>query len=127
MKAYLVEDDQSMRMILKLLLKRNFPSIEVIGESETAETALEEIPSFHADVILVDISLPGMDGIELISRLKPRCQETCILVVTGHDIDLYAQRAHEAGAHGIVSKSEFEELLSAIRGLLEKGGDHGCD
>jgi DNA-binding NarL/FixJ family response regulator len=127
MIAYIVEDDESMRIILKRLLKKNFPAITVIGESETAEKALEEIPSFNADVVLVDISLPGMSGIELIHQLKTRCQGLCILVVTGHEIELYEKRAHEAGAHGIVSKSEHAELLDAIRELLAKSRQEGCE
>jgi two-component system response regulator YesN len=127
MKAYIVEDDESMRFILKRFLKRNFPIINIVGESETAEKALEELPTFEADVVLVDISLPGMNGIELIQQLKPNCHNVCILVVTGHEVALYKQQAYGAGAFGIVSKSEFTELLEYVNTLLDIRRHGGCE
>ncbi|MFP4165500.1 MAG: response regulator transcription factor [Chitinispirillaceae bacterium] len=126
MKVYIVEDHEAMRIILKRLLKKNFPAITEIGESDTAEQALEEIPDFGAHLILVDISLPGMDGIELIRRLKPECREVCILVVTGHEVDIYKDASKEAGAHCIVSKGESEKLLSNVGNLLEKSKKGEC-
>ncbi|MFW5774716.1 MAG: response regulator [Chitinivibrionales bacterium] len=121
MKVYIVEDHDSMRLILKRLLKKNFPSITDIGESETAEKAIEEIPSFCPNLVLVDISLPGIDGIEMIRRLKTECREMCILVVTGHEIGMYRQAATDAGAHDIVSKYDDEQLLECIRSFLDTG------
>ncbi|KMQ53075.1 DNA-binding response regulator, LuxR family [Chitinispirillum alkaliphilum] len=126
MKAYIVEDDESMRIILKRLLRKNFSAVTAIGESESAEKALEEIPSFAPDVILVDISLPGIDGIEMIRKLKPQCQDLCILVVTGHDIEPYKTAALKAGAHGIISKMDDDELLRAIAEQLDKSRGEGC-
>ena len=126
MKVYIVEDDGSMRIILKRLLRKNFSEITSIGESESAEKALEEIPSFAPDVILVDISLPGIDGIEMIKKLKPTCQELCILVVTGHDVETYKQAALKAGAHGIVTKMQDDELLRYISELLGRSKQGGC-
>jgi DNA-binding NarL/FixJ family response regulator len=126
MKVYIVEDDDSMRIILKRLLRKNFRSITAIGESESAEKALIEIPSFSPDIALVDISLPGMDGIEMIRKLKSIYQVIYILVVTGHDISQYREAALSAGAHGIVSKMDDEELLSAIGKLLTERKNGGC-
>jgi len=107
-------------MILKRLLRKNFPSFTVFCESETAEKAFNEIPSFHPDLVLVDICLPGMDGIELIRRLKPICRLVSILVVTGHEVDIYRESALEAGADDIVSKYNDEQLLKSIEGLLKR-------
>jgi two-component system response regulator EvgA len=59
-----------------------------------------------------------MNGIELIQKLKPKNKDICILVVTGQEIELYKQQASDAGAHGIVSKSEFNELLESVKILL---------
>jgi two-component system, NarL family, invasion response regulator UvrY len=115
MRVFIVEDDESMRFVLRRLLLKNFPSIVAIAESDTAEDALEALPTFGPDLALVDISLPGMSGIEMIHQLKPRCPRTRFLVVTGHEIDLYKRVAEKAGADGIVSKSEHGALLNAIR------------
>lgn len=120
MNVYIVEDDESMRMILKRLLRKNFPSVTRVGESESAEKALENIDTFSPDLVLVDISLPGMDGIEFIRRLHNEQKKICILVVTGHEIELYEKQAYAAGAHGIVSKTDDKQLLETIKMLLEK-------
>lgn len=119
MRVYIVEDNESMRIILKRMLRKNFPSIEKINECDNAEQALVEIPDYRPNLVLVDISLPGMDGIELIRILKPKCKFICILVVTGHEVELYRPAALEAGADDIISKSEGEKLISAVRSLME--------
>jgi DNA-binding NarL/FixJ family response regulator len=126
MRAFIVEDYEPMRIILKRLLKKNFPFIKEVGESETAEEALEEIPRFKPAFVLVDISLPGMDGIELIRKLKPECKKLCILVVTGHEVELYEKAANEAGANDIVSKLDDVKLLRAINHLIEMHNGKGC-
>jgi DNA-binding NarL/FixJ family response regulator len=120
MKVYIVEDDEGMRIILKRLMKKNFSSITAIGESLSADDALREIPVFAPDILLVDISLPGMDGLELISKLKPQCRKAGIIVLTGHEIDQYREIALNAGAHGIVSKMDDNGLLQTIREILHR-------
>lgn len=126
MKVFIVEDYESMRIILKRLLKKNFSSITSIGESETAEEALEEIPKFNPELVLVDISLPGMDGIELIRRVVKKCMTICVLVVTAHEVEFYKDKAIEAGAHGIVSKTDFEELIDMVGVFMKKSKEGGC-
>lgn len=120
MRAFIVEDDESMRIILKRLLRKNFPSIKEYGECESAEQALSQIPAFCPDLMLVDISLPGIDGIELIRRIDKRKERIRILVVTGHEIDIYKQAALSAGADDIVSKADDRKFLDLVAELLEK-------
>jgi DNA-binding NarL/FixJ family response regulator len=96
MKACIVEDYEPMRMILKRMLRKNFPSIKSVEESDTAEDALIKIPGMKPDIALVDISLPGMDGIELIKKLKTQCDSVCILVVTAHEVEFYKEKALRA-------------------------------
>lgn len=126
MRAYIVEDDESMRIILKRLLRRNFPLIKEYGESESAEQALVEVPVFCPDLILVDISLPGIDGIELIRRIDKEKKRVCILVVTGHEIEIYRQAALNAGADNIVSKADDKTFLKIVAELLEKHKTKRC-
>jgi DNA-binding NarL/FixJ family response regulator len=116
---YIVEDHDDMRLLFKRMIRKKLPEIQIVGESTTGEHALEEIPAIHPDIVLIDISLPGMDGIELVRLLKPKCTNLSILVITGHDTDRYLQAATEAGAHGIVSKSEGLQLVEKIRELLD--------
>jgi DNA-binding NarL/FixJ family response regulator len=126
MKVYIIEDDDSMRIILKRLLKKHFQGVEV-KESATAEQALDEIPIYNPELVLVDISLPGMNGIELISILKPKCFYICILVVTGHEVEVYKKAALDAGAHDIISKMEDAKLIQSVKELSEKRKHGGCD
>ena len=127
MNAYIVEDDDDMRFILKRSLKKNFPSFTHIYESATAEVALNEICELKPELALIDISLPGMDGIELIKRIRPCCKTICILVVTGHELDLYRKSALETGADNIISKANSDELIKIIRELLQKDNHCGCN
>ncbi len=115
MNCYIVEDHEDMRIILKRTVKKNFHDTKVVGESDTAEQALTEIPQLEPDLVLVDISLPGMDGIELIRRIRPSFKSCCILVVTGHDIDIYQNDAKNAGADAIVSKGDISSLIKTIK------------
>jgi DNA-binding NarL/FixJ family response regulator len=115
-----------MRLILKKLLKKHFPGVEV-KQSATAEQAFDEILQYNPDLLLVDISLPGMNGIELISKLKPKCLYICILVITGHEVEVYKKSAFEAGAHDIVSKMEDKKLIQSIKTLSKKRNEGGCD
>ena len=126
-RVYIVEDNESMRIVLKRLLKKNFPRISDLAESENGETALKEIPLFNPDLVIVDLSLPGIDGIELIRRLKPVCSVTCILVVTGYEVDFYEKAAYESGAQGIVSKADDERMLEMVDHLLYQSDRGGCD
>ncbi len=114
MKVFMVEDHEPMRLIVKILMRKNYPSVTEIGESGSAEDALKQIPSFHPDLLLVDISLPGIDGIEMIRRLNSIAREMKILVVTGHEIALYKNAALEAGADDIISKSNSHDMLKSI-------------
>jgi DNA-binding NarL/FixJ family response regulator len=117
-KTYLVEDHEDMRFLLKQMLKRKSPTMVILGESETAETALVEIPRFYPDLALIDISLPGMDGIELVRRLREILRALCILVITGHEVDLYRDQALAAGADGIASKADTNGILTNIERIL---------
>jgi DNA-binding NarL/FixJ family response regulator len=118
-KVYIVEDHEDMRMILKRIIRKNFPHARIAGEGDTAEKAMAEIPVVCPSLVLVDISLPGIDGIELVRRLHPGCPATWFLVVTGHNVDQYQKEALKAGADDIVSKNDFDELISIIGKMLD--------
>jgi DNA-binding NarL/FixJ family response regulator len=122
----MVEDDESIRIILKRILTRKFSAITRIGESDNAEKALLEIPSFAPDLILVDYTLPGMDGIEFIKKLKPIYQNGSILVMTNHDVGQIKNAALEAGADEIVLKINENELLLTIGKFLTCIENKGC-
>lgn len=100
----------------------NSVEFTVCGQSESAEEALGEIPTLKPDACVVDISLPGMNGIELVKNLLAQLPELKILVVSRHDEELYAERAIRAGAKGYLMKLEAGEVLvSAVRQVINGG------
>jgi DNA-binding NarL/FixJ family response regulator len=117
-RVFLIDDHPVLRDGLRRLLESE-SDLLVCGEAENAKKALERIPASSAEVAIVDISLPGMDGIELIKSLKARFPALRLLMLSMHDETLYAERALRAGAKGYVMKqSPTENLLLAIRRVL---------
>ena len=96
--------------------------LEICGETGAALEALEQIPDVDPDLVIVDLTLEGMGGIELIKRLQSTDPDLPILVVSMHDESLYADRALRAGARGYIMKSEVEStVVEAIREILDGG------
>jgi len=120
-RIYIVDDHPLMRKGMAMTLQANV-EFEVCGQSETAEQALTEIPKLKPDVAVIDISLPGMNGIELIKHLLSQMESLKILVVSRHDEELYAERAIRAGAKGYLMKLEAGDVIvSAVRQILNGG------
>lgn len=93
--------------------------LTVCGQAGDAETALVEIPKLKPDLVLVDISLPGRNGIELIKELRAKDKDVKILVISMHDKALYADRVLRAGGNGYIMKDEDpEELAQAMRDVM---------
>ena len=125
MRIHLVEDHEGMRIILKRLLRKNFAAITEIGESGSAEAALDAVPRLDPDLVLIDISLPGMDGIELTRRLRAQRGDRCLLIVTGHELAVYEQDALAAGVDGIVSKFDDDKLLHSVQEIIDRHQHQG--
>ncbi len=120
-KLWIVDDHPLMRKGMALTLQSEL-DFEVVGQSETAEEALSEIPGAEPDLAIIDISLPGMNGIELIKNLQNLVPDLKILVVSRHDEELYAERAIRAGAKGYLTKLEAgDTLVTAVRQILQGG------
>jgi len=117
-KIYLVDDHPLMRKGIAMTLGLEI-DFEVCGQAESAEEAISDIPAKKPDIVVVDISLPGMNGIELIKHLKAQNPELQMLVVSRHDEDMYAERAIKAGARGYLMKMEAGDVIvNAIRRIL---------
>jgi DNA-binding NarL/FixJ family response regulator len=118
MKILVVDDHPILRRGLSMVIDQE-PDLMVAGEAEDAQIALEKIESLKPDIVIVDISLPGVDGIELLKTIKLRYKDLPTLVVSMHDEFLFAERALRAGARGYIMKQEaVENLLTAIRKVL---------
>ncbi|MEX2436219.1 MAG: response regulator transcription factor, partial [Balneolaceae bacterium] len=120
-KIYIVDDHPLMRKGLVMTIEKEM-GFEVCGQAESAEEALGEILKLKPDAAVFDISLPGMNGIELVKNTLHQMPELKILIVSRHDEELYAERALRAGAKGYLMKLEAAEVLvSAIKQILNGG------
>jgi DNA-binding NarL/FixJ family response regulator len=117
-KILIVDDHPILRKGLSMLINQE-PDLVVNGEAEDARKALEAIEAIRPDMVIVDISLPGIDGVELLKSIKLRHSDLPTLVVSMHDESLFAERALRAGARGYVMKQEaLDNVLVAIRRVL---------
>ncbi len=90
--------------------------IEVVGSAADGEEALRLAGELRPQVVLMDISMPVLDGFEATERIRAELPEVCVLMLTGSAADADVRRADEAGASGYVSKDRIaEELVHAIR------------
>lgn len=125
-KLLLVDDHPLMRKGLAMTLEAE-PDLTVYKQVPSAEDAIDAVNSEMPDVAIVDISLPGMSGLELIKHLLALHPELPILVVSRHDETLYAERAIRAGARGYIMKLEAGDVIvKAVRRVL-KGGIYVSD
>ena len=113
-RIFVVENYPSFSHVLQLMLKLH-TDFEVCGSAERGEDALERIHTCKPDLVIVDLSLPGMSGLELIRAVKAHQPEVRFAVLTGHDEHEYAEQAIEAGASGYILKDSPEEILDGIR------------
>jgi DNA-binding NarL/FixJ family response regulator len=118
-KVLLVDDHPLVREWLANLINEQH-DLHVCGEASNAPQAFELIGTTSPDIVIVDISLEGGSGIELIKNIKSSHAGVAMIVLSMHDESLYAERALRAGARGYIMKREAtKKILQAIRSVLE--------
>ena len=118
-RVYLVEDELLLRESLKASLDLE-AEIVVMGEAGEASEALDQIKHLDVDVVLMDIGLPGMSGIEAIRRIKENGPCPAVLALTSYKAD-YLEQAIEAGGDGYMLKSSNRKQLVAAVRLAHEG------
>ena len=114
-KVLLADDHSIVRAGLRRIVEES-GDMEVIAEAADGREAIQKAIKNRPDVAVVDISMPGLDGLEVISQLRAYCAELPVLVLTMHEEGQYVVRAFEAGAMGYITKqSAPEQLVNAIR------------
>jgi DNA-binding NarL/FixJ family response regulator len=117
-KILLVDDHPLVREWLATLINQQ-SDLQVCGEADSAPKALGLLSTTHPDVAIVDISMEGGSGIELIKNIKTTYPSVLVIVLSMHDEALYAERALRAGARGYIMKREATKgVLQAIRCVL---------
>ena len=119
-RIFIVDDHPIVREGLSLMMNRE-PDMMVCGEAEEATKALQAIASAKPDFLIVDISLSGPDGLDLLKSIRARYPSLPVLILSMHDESIYAERALRAGANGYIMKQEAtERVLVAVRQILTK-------
>lgn len=119
-RIMLVDDHAVVRMGFRLLLEGS-PEMKVVAEAESGEEALRTYAEVKPDVLVLDISMPGIGGLEAVSRLLAREPDARVLVLSAHEDTMHPRRALKAGALGYLSKrSAAEELIQAIRQVYQR-------
>lgn len=116
----LVDDHAVVRMGFKMLLE-SASDIKVIAEAENGEQAVKQFAEHHPDVVVMDITMPGIGGLEAIERIMAKDNSARILVLSAHEDSVHPKRVLNAGAMGYLTKrSAAEELIKAIRTVASR-------
>ncbi|MDH4869671.1 response regulator transcription factor [Pseudomonas sp. BN515] len=114
--ALIVDDHPVIRMAVRMLLERS--GMEVVAEADNGVDALQLIRQHEPDIVILDIGIPRLDGLNVISRIRALGLDSQVLVLTSQPAESYSQRCFQAGAKGFVSKEEdLQNLLTAINAI----------
>lgn len=117
-RILIAEDHTLLRVGLRALLAQE-PDIEIVGEADNGRDAIRSISTMAPDLVLMDLTMPGTNGIEAIAEIKRRYPEIRILVLTLHRAEEYVHQSLRAGADGYILKdATHDELRIAIRSVL---------
>lgn len=120
-RVLIAEDHETVREGLKLILNAQ-PDIDVIGEASDGRSAVEQATKLRPDIVLMDVSMPHLNGLKATRKLGETCPDVKVLILTRHKDDGYLQQLLRAGASGYVLKqSSSAELLHAIRSISGGG------
>jgi DNA-binding NarL/FixJ family response regulator len=119
-KVLIVDDHPIVREGLAQMIRRE-PDLTVCGEAEDAQSALQMTYALKPDILIVDISLHGPDGLDLLKSVRAKDPTLPVLILSMHDESIYAERSLRAGANGYIMKQEAtENVLVALRRILNR-------
>lgn len=124
-KVLVVDDHARMRKSIRMLLERS-GEVTIVGEAEEGESALEQVDRLAPDLVILDISMPGMNGLEVLDAIKMQAQPPQVIMLSMNDSSDLIKRALRGGAADFVSKSEASaRLLPAVRRAALNGREPG--
>jgi DNA-binding NarL/FixJ family response regulator len=114
---YLCDDVPELRQLLRIILEED-PEFRVVGEAGDAETGIEEIAELQPEIVLLDLSMPGLDGLEALPLIRRAAPDTAVIVFSGFTEERMASLVLEQGAARYIEKGKpLEEVRRAVREL----------
>lgn len=118
MRVLIADDHPLIRSAMKLLLESD--GHEVVAEADNGADAVQLARKHNVDLIILDITMPGLDGLEVINRIRASEVKSRILVVTSQSPLFYSQRSMKAGAAGFITKGQdLTELMRAVKVIMD--------
>jgi DNA-binding NarL/FixJ family response regulator len=113
-RVYLCDDVAALRLVVRTVLELD-PAIDVVGEAGDGKTALEEVSRLRPDVLVLDLSLPELDGLEILEALEARSPQTRVVVFSGYPKTQLGAAAAERGARRYVETgADVDEVVRAV-------------
>jgi two-component system invasion response regulator UvrY len=122
-RVLLVDDHAVVRTGFRLLLQ-SAPGISVVGEAESGEAACQKYPELTPDVVVMDLAMPGMGGLDALRRIRAHDEHARVLALSAHDDPMHARRALREGALGFLSKRSAPETLIEAVTTVASGGHY---
>ena len=120
LRILLADGDTMMRTGLRALLERQ-PNLEVVGETENGRQTVELSASLKPDVLVMDVGMPILNGIEATKQIVDKCSTTAVVILSMYSDEAYVMRALKAGARAYLLKdSAAPDLISAIKGRFAR-------
>jgi DNA-binding NarL/FixJ family response regulator len=117
-KILIVDDDMRLRRFVRELLSPE-EDLQVVGEAVDGQEAIHKVKELQPDLVLMDITMPRMNGLDVTQRLKKILPELVIIILTIHDMDEYRKAVMNSGASAyVVKKTMMDELIPVIRMTL---------
>jgi DNA-binding NarL/FixJ family response regulator len=121
-RILIVDDHEIVREGIRTLLNRSRPDWNICGEAPNAREALEKVKNLEPDIVILDITMPGMSGLEAAVRINKLGVRSKILIFTMHESERLAKEVRDVGARGYVLKSQAaRDLVQAIERILAGG------
>jgi len=122
MKVFIADDSSEIRKRIISMLSDLAESIEMIGEAENVQDAISSISEFDPDVVILDISMPGGSGIDVLKTIKKKNEAPVIIILTNYPYSQYRTKCMEAGADFFFDKSkDFGQIIKVVGGISVGG------
>lgn len=122
MKVFIADDSSEIRKRIIAMLSDLVERIEMIGEAENVQDAINSIHEFEPDVVILDIRMPGGSGIDVLKKIKKKNEVPVIIILTNYSHSQYRKKCMEAGADFFFDKSrDFEEIVKVVSGISGGG------